>query len=129
MQLRTILTAAAACTAIAVAAPLASAAPKPTVVSSVNGTCTIAKLPGLTGVTKVKIKGSELAASFLDMTGCDSAYAIVKKASVMEMPFSSNGFQCTPSMVSTRVGKWSCVFQAADSSARITQTFTANYTK
>lgn len=129
MTMRTLITTIAASAAIAVAAPLASADPAPTAVTSVIGTCTVAKLPGLSKATKVRIRGTDLAASFLTMTGCDSSYAIVGKAATMQMPFSLAGFDCTPVMVSKRVGKWSCAFAAADSAARISQTFTARYAK
>ncbi len=129
MRFRTILTTTAACAALAVAAPFAPAASAPAVVTSVNGTCTVAKMAGLHGATKVRIKGSNLAEPFLTMTGCDSVYAIVQKASVMQMPFSTAGFDCTPSMVSNRIGKWTCAFKAADTAATISQTFTARYAK
>ena len=129
MQLRSLLATAVACSAIATIAPIASAAAEPTVVNAVASTCTVAKVPGLTGTTKVRISGVDLTAAHLDRTGCDTAYNIVKQASVKQLPFTESGYDCTPSMVSVRIGQWSCTFTAAVAPAKLRQRFTARYAK
>ena len=129
MELRSLLATAAACGALAAIAPLASAAPEPTAVSSVASTCVVAKLPGLTGATKVRTTGVNLPAVLLDETGCDSAYDIVKQAAVKQLPFSEHGYDCTPSLVSARIGQWTCTFAAATAPAKLRLRFTARYAK
>lgn len=129
MQLRSLLATAIACGAIATIAPIASAAAEPTVVNAVASTCTVAKLPGLTGMTKVRISGVNLTATLLDRTGCDTAFDIVKQASVKQLPFADSGYDCTPSMVSKRVGQWRCTFTAAEAPAKLHLRFTARYAK
>jgi hypothetical protein len=129
MQLRSLLATAVACSAIATIAPIASAVAEPTVVNAVASTCTVAKVPGLTGATKVRTTGVNLPAVFLDETGCDSAYDIVKQAAVKQMPFSEHGYDCTPSLVSARIGQWTCTFAAATAPAKLRLRFTARYAK
>lgn len=129
MQLRPLLATAVACGAIAAIAPIASAATEPTVVNAVASTCTVVKLPGLTGTTKARISGVNLTATQLDRTGCDTAYDIVKQASVKQLPFTEHGYDCTPSMVSKRVGQWSCTFTAAEAPSKLHLRFTARYAK
>lgn len=129
MELRPLLATAIACSAIAAIAPAASAAAEPTLVNAVASTCTIAKLPGLTGTTKARITGVNLPAALLDRTGCDTAYDIVKQASVKQLPFAEHGYDCTPSLVSKRIGQWSCTLTAAEAPAKLRLRFTARYAK
>lgn len=129
MQLRPLLATAVVCGAITAIAPIASAATEPTVVNAVASTCTVAKLSGLTGTTKARITGVNLTATQLDKTGCDTAYGIVKQASVKQLPFTEQGYDCTPSMVSARIGKWSCTLTAAEAPAKLRLRFTARYAK
>jgi hypothetical protein len=126
VKTRSVLAAAAG--ALAIAAPAALAGPAPTVVTSATGTCAVGKVVGLASATSVSISGTQLAAPFLSMTGCQAPYAIVKRigATGVQRPFVAQGFRCTPS-ISGSTGRWTCLFQAADTDAQITMRFTTRY--
>ena len=119
----------AAAAAIALAGTgAAMAAPAPNAVNSVTSTCVVAKSGKAKSATTVKITGSNLAASFLSSTGCQSPVAIVQKIAKtgVQQPFTSGLYNCTPS-ISGSTGKWTCKFQAADTGGKLTLTFTYKY--
>ncbi len=130
MTVKSILGALSGSLALAAAAalPAAAAGPAATLVTRATGTCVVAAVPGLSGTTTVTSSGTQLAPSFLDLTGCQAPAAIVTRigATGIEKPFAAQGFRCTPS-ISGASGRWTCRFQAADTSGQITLTFRTRY--
>ncbi|NBQ44359.1 MAG: hypothetical protein EBU23_18340 [Mycobacteriaceae bacterium] len=106
----------------------AMAAPAPNAVNSMSATCVVAKSGKAKAATTVKITGSNLAASFLSGTGCQSPVTIVQKIAKtgIQEPFRSGLYSCTPS-ISGSTGKWTCSFQAADTDGMLKLTFTYKY--
>ena len=104
------------------------AAPAPNAVNTYSGSCVVTKAGKMKGAVTVALTGSNLASSFLDLTGCTTPVTVVRRIARTgaQMPFNANGMQCTPS-ISGSTGKWRCVFQAADTPGKVTYTFTYKY--
>ncbi len=124
MNARTIAIATAVAALSATTAAIA--APDTVVVNSTKGTCVVSKAGTAKGPTTVMVSGTQVANAFLDMTGCAAPVAIVRKAGVIQMPFHSQGFACTPSITGS-TGAWKCTFRAADTATKITLSFSYRY--
>jgi hypothetical protein len=99
----------------------------------VNLTCDVGGLQNVEGGrTTVTVTGSEVDPSQADQATCAEAKVVARKvtASGSEMPLNADGFQCTPSVVSTGpdVVNWECTFKGADTPTDITLSFQATYT-
>ncbi len=120
--------AAVAAVATLTTAGSALAAPQNPVVTSVTTKCVVAKSGKAKAATTVTIAGSQIAPAFLSGTGCQSPMTIVQKIARtgIQRPFTSGLYTCTPS-ISGSTGKWTCVFQAADTASKLTIRFTYRY--
>lgn len=99
----------------------------------VNLTCNVSGLQNVEGgrVT-VTVTGSNVDPSQADQATCAEAKVVAREVTAggSEMPLNADGFQCTPSVVSTGpdVVNWECTFQGADTATDITMSFQATYT-
>ena len=99
----------------------------------VNLTCDVGGLNGVQGgQTTVTVTGSNVDPSQADQATCAEARVVAREVTAgdSEMPLNADGFQCTPSVVSTGpdVVNWECTFQGADTATDITMSFQATYT-
>lgn len=99
----------------------------------VNLTCGVGGLQNVEGgKATVTVTGSNVDPSQADQATCAEAKVVAREVTSggSEMPLNADGFQCTPSVVSTGpdVVNWECTFRGADTATDITMSFQATYT-
>lgn len=100
---------------------------------SVNLTCTVSGLGNVQGgQAKVTVEGTNIDPSQADQATCSEAKVVARQATAggAEQPVNADGFQCTPSVLSTGPDKvdWECTFKGADTATEITMSFQVTYT-
>lgn len=100
---------------------------------AVNLTCSVGGLGNVQGgQATVTVTGSNVDPSQADQATCAEAKVVARQATAggAEEPVNADGFQCTPSVVSTGPDKvnWECNFKGADTATDITMSFQVTYT-
>lgn len=98
----------------------------------VSLTCNVGGLNGVQGgQATVTVAGSNVDPSQADQATCSEAKVVARQATAggAEQPVNADGFQCTPSVVSTGPDKvdWECNFKGADTATDITMSFQVTY--